>query len=182
MATLGNVKLVDDIRKDALLLMKSRPDLDYLEAFKLASENLVGDATVTEFEAKPFTYTVDLDGYDDVENKDLDEDENVIFESNDNYYRDVAINELSSVLNIDDYTNDQLKAYVVAHKMGVDVSTFASELYSPEQVNFLAVMSASGADISKYLNNYNFNPVEEFATIADIVADFKLGERGISGD
>ena len=182
MTSLGNVKLIDDIRKDALILMKSRPDLDYLEAFKLASENLIGDTKVTEFEAKPFTYTSDLEGYDNVEQPEVAEKEEVMFESNDNYYKDVATKELSHILNIDDYNNDQLKAYVIAHRMGVDISKFASELYSPEQVNFLAVMISSGADISDYLNNYNFNPVEEFSKIADFVADFKLEEKGITGE
>ena len=182
MPSLGNVKLIDDIRKDALILMQARPGLDYLEAFKLASENLIGETKVTDFEAKPFTYTSELEGYekhDVVEAKEGEKTE-VMFDSNENYYKDLATKELSSVLNIDDYNNDQLKAYVIAHRMGVDISKFASELYSPEQINFLAVMLASGADISDYLNNYHFNPVEEFTKIADFVADFKLGEKGIT--
>ena len=51
MATIENVTLIDDIRKDALLLMQSR-GISYDEAFDLARQNLIGKSNVTEFETK----------------------------------------------------------------------------------------------------------------------------------
>lgn len=164
MATIENVELIDDVRKDALILMKSRPELGYLEAFELAKNNLIGKNRITDYQFKPFTVSIETNNKEKKE-----EQKDIALEIKDDasspYYIDYAINNLSAFLNIKDYHVDQIKAYVIAHKMGVDISKFVNNKYNVEQINFLAVMSASGKDISMYLNNYDFVPQEEFAKI-----------------
>lgn len=164
MATIQNVELIDDVRKDALILMKSRPEISYLEAFALARQNLIGEKNITDFSFKPFTVSLELDGKE-TETTSLD-DSIILEDASASYYQKYANQELSSIIKVDDYNIDQLKAYVIAHKMGVDISKFASELYNASQINFLAVMLASGKSIDKYLTNYNFDPKVEFVNLA----------------
>lgn len=42
MATIQTIGLIDNIRKDAKILMESRPNISYLEAYELARQNLIG--------------------------------------------------------------------------------------------------------------------------------------------
>ncbi len=165
MATVQNIELIDDVRKDALILMKSRPNISYLEAYALARENLIGEKKITEFNFKPFTVSVELDGK---VSENTVTNEEIVEDSSATYYHEYAKKEFGNILKISDYTTDQLKAYVIAHKMGVDISKFASELYNPDQINFLAVMLASGKNIDKYLNDYNFVPKDEFLKIDEL--------------
>lgn len=157
MATIENVTLIDDIRKDALLLMQSR-GISYEEAFDLARENLIGKSNVTEFEAKKF----DVDLEDDlVITEDIFEEIKDVEDSSIPYYLEIVEKELQGVVNPKDYTNDQIKAIVVAHQMGADLKKFISNIYSPEQINFIAILQVTGEDISRYINNNNFDINDE---------------------
>lgn len=167
MAEIETIELIDDIRKDALILMSSRPNLSYLDAYNLARENLIGKEKVTDFKFQPFTVKINTDEKKQKETFALEDDEEAITDASSSYYEEYAEKELSGIINIKDYTLDQIKAYVVAHKMGVDISLYASELYNVEQINFLAVMLASGKSIDQYLNDYNFVPKDEFAKMAN---------------
>lgn len=123
---------------------------------------------ITEFSQPPLSVVMNIDGKKQTSESESNINKNdTIFENDsDSYYRAEAEKELKGKLNIADYTTDQLKAYVVAHKMGVDVSKFASELYSVEQINFLAMLVTMGKDISKYIDNYNFDAGAEFVKMA----------------
>ncbi len=157
MASIQNVELIDDVRKDALLLMKSRPNIDYGEAFELARQNLIGEGKITEFTSKPFTVDIELDN-----------DKSDLFTDGSHYYVQYAKDNFADILNPDEFTIDQLKAYVVAHRMGVDLKLLVDKNYNAEQINYLAVLLASGKSIDKYRNNYTFDPKEEFVKIADM--------------
>lgn len=172
MTSIQNVELIDDIRKDALLLMKSRPEISYLEAFSLAKENLIGGSKITEFTFQPFNVDIQV------------ENNNVIAESNNetpsgsqnNNFQDEDLEKefymqeassISSLIDLDKFNSEQIKAYLIAHRMGVDITKFADANYSKEQIDFLAVLLASDLPIDKYLNNYEFDPKEEFTLVAN---------------
>lgn len=59
MSDIKNIELIDDIRKDALLLMEQDDKLDYIEASKRAREALIGEQKVTNVEIHPFSVTID---------------------------------------------------------------------------------------------------------------------------
>ena len=59
MSDIKNIELIDDIRKDALLLMKQDDKLDYIEASKRAREELIGKQNVTSAEMPPFSVNID---------------------------------------------------------------------------------------------------------------------------
>lgn len=161
MANIQNVELVDDIRKDALLLMKSRPELSYLEAFMLAKDNLIGKSKITEFEFQPFTVDVQVETNNkNVENKVQEE-----VDPEKEFYK-VEASAISNLIDLDKYTTEQIKSYLIAHRMGVDITKFANTNYSKEQIDFLAVLVASNLPIEKYLNNFEFDPKEEFTLVA----------------
>ncbi len=173
MKTIENVELIDNIRNDALILMASRPNLSYPEAYSLARQNLIGDEKVTDITFKPFTVDINLNDKQQEETFNESADEEIIEDTTISYYKQYAKDNLKGIINIDDYQDEQIKAYVIAHKMGVDISKFASELYDASQINFLAVMLASGKNIEAYLNNYNFDPKEELLKMAD-AKDFSV--------
>lgn len=161
MSNIKTMELIDGIRHDALILMNSRPDLSYTEAYDLARQNLIGDNSITDFQFKPLSISLEI-----ADNKKTIEGDSS-FESSNLTYMDESIKEISGIIDIANYDQAQLKQYVIAHKMGVDISKFASELYSPEQVKFLSIMLASGRNVDKYLNDYNFDPAMAFVEIAD---------------
>ncbi len=161
MSNIKTMKLIDEIRHDALILMNSRPDLSYTEAYDLARQNLIGDSSITDFQFKPLSISLEITD----NKKNIEGDSS--FESSNLTYMDESIKEISGIIDIANYDQAQLKQYVIAHKMGVDISKFASELYSPEQVKFLSIMLASGRNVDKYLNDYNFDPAMAFVEIAD---------------
>ena len=45
--------------------------------------------------------------------------------------------------------------------MGADLKKFISNIYSPEQINFIAILQVTGEDISRYINNSNFDINDE---------------------
>ncbi len=161
MSNIKTMELIDEIRHDALILMNSRPDLSYTEAYDLARQNLIGDSSITDFQFKPLSISLEITD----NKKNIEGDSS--FESSNLTYVDESIKEISGIIDIANYDQAQLKQYVIAHKMGVDISKFASELYSPEQVRFLSIMLASGRNVDKYLNDYNFDPAMAFVEIAD---------------
>lgn len=162
MANTKTMELIDGIRHDALILMSSRPSLSYAEAYDLARQNLIGDNKITEFQFKPLSISFEMNDA----KKNIDGDKT--FDSLNSTYLDESIKEISGMIDVANYNQAQLKQYVVAHKMGVDISKFASELYSPEQVKFLSIMLASGRNVDKYIDDYNFDPATAFSEIADI--------------
>lgn len=162
MSNIKTMELIDGIRHDALILMNSRPGLSYTEAYDLARQNLIGDNNITDFQFKPLSISLEITDT----KKNIDGDST--FESSNLTYMDESIKEISRIIDVANYDQAQLKQYVVAHKMGVDISKFASELYSPEQIKFLSIMLASGRNVDKYLDDYNFDPAIAFVEIADI--------------
>lgn len=161
-----NINLINDIRNDALILMKSRPDISYLEAWSLAKKNLIGDNKAIDFEFQPFKLDLDLDNNQSI--TDENNDRVTFSDDSEEYYLKCAKEELSDIMTVSDYNLDQLKAYVIAHRMGADVSKFANTKYNAEQINFLAVLLSSGNDISRYLDNYTFDPKKEILNFADV--------------
>lgn len=174
MASIQNIELVDDIRKDALLLMKSRPELSYLEAFMLAKDNLIGQAKITEFEFQPFNVDIQIDS----KNNEIDSNHvstnqetssqtanPVVDDVEKEFYKNEA-SVISGLIDLDKYNTEQIKSYLIAHRMGVDITKIADVNYSKVQIDFLAVLLASGLPIDKYINNYEFDPKEEFTLVA----------------
>ncbi|MCM1053868.1 MAG: hypothetical protein NC483_07850 [Ruminococcus sp.] len=161
MANIKTMELIDGIRHDALILMNSRGDLTYPEAYDLARQNLIGDNAITDFQFKPLSISLELPN----EKKDINVTGNS--ELRGVTYMDDSIREIENIIDVTNYSQAQLKQYVIAHKMGVDISKFASELFSPEQVKFLSVMLASGRNIDKYLDDYNFDPATAFGDMTE---------------
>lgn len=161
MATIENVTLIDDIRKDALLLMQSR-GISYDEAFDLARQNLIGKSNVTEFETKKFDIDVDDEL---IEKEDIFEEIKDVEDSSIPYYLEIVEKELKGIVDPKEYNNDQIKAIVVAHQMGADLKSFISNIYSPEQINFIALLQVTGEDISRYKNNNNFDVNDEILIV-----------------
>ncbi len=159
MTSIQNVELVDDIRKDALLLMKSRPELSYLEAFMLAKENLIGSSKITEYEFSPFMVDIQVDNAS--KNRATNEEVEQREDTEKEFYKAEA-SAISGLIDLDKYTTEQIKSYLIAYRMGVDITKFASVNYSKEQIDFIAVLLASNLPIDKYINNYTFDPKEEF--------------------
>lgn len=161
MANIKTMELIDGIRHDALILMDSRKDLTYPEAYDLARQNLIGDSVITDFQFKPLSISLEIPN----EKKEIKvtSDADLMGAT----YMDESIRDIEKIINIENYSQAQLKQYVIAHKMGVDISKFASELFSPEQVKFLSVMLASGRNIDQYLDDYNFDPALAFVDMAE---------------
>ncbi len=161
MANTKTIELIDGIRHDALILMRSRPELTYPEAYDMARQNLIGDNVITEFQFKPLSISLELPDA----KKELNvTDTSIMLGAN---YMDESLKEIENIIDVASYSQAQLKQYVIAHKMGVDISIFANELFSPEQVKFLSIMLASGRNIDKYLNDYNFDPATAFVDMAE---------------
>lgn len=148
MSNFKTIELIDDIRNDALILMKENPNLKYQEAFKLAKEELIGKSSIYDFKFKPFTIE-----YDDSLNKKADSKK----DEEGDYFLDVK-NRLSKYINVEDYSTEQLKEYNIALQMGVDITKIADNKFSPKQLKVLCLLLASGKSIEDYRYNYDFNP------------------------
>lgn len=155
MANIKNIELLDNIRTDALLLMKENPNLDYLEAYKIAKEQLISDSKITEYVDKPFSVEI--------------QDELLNFNEkskSDNLSYDDEIKELlKDKIDISGFTNEQLKQLAISTKMEIDITKIADKKYSPEQIKVLAVMMSIGKNIDKYIGNYDFKPSDVWAEI-----------------
>lgn len=151
MATIKNVELLDNIRTDALILMKQNPSISYSDAYNKAKEALINNQKITEYEYKPFTVDIS-DELLDKKVKNVSEEE---------YYSDIK-NLLKDKVNISDFSNEQLKQLAIATKMEIDIQKIADKNYSPEQMRVLAALLSSGVNVDKYLGDYSFKPSDIF--------------------
>lgn len=148
MSTIKTMELIDDIRNDALILMKNDSNLSYLEAFEQARKNLIGDEQILRFEFKPFEVKIDDSLLSNNVEENLDEND---------YYSNIK-KELKKFIDIKEYTDEQLEQYYIGIQMNVDIVKFANKNFSPKQIKFLCVMLASGKNVDRYLNDYGFDP------------------------
>lgn len=144
------IKLYDDIRNDALILMKENPSLKYQDAFKQAKESLIGNINIKDFEFKPFTIELDSSLNKNSSEELIDEED----------YFTYLKKQLKDYINVDEFTEEQLKAYNIAVQMNVDITKFADKNFSPKQIEALCLLSASGRNIDKYIHNYDFEPTK----------------------
>lgn len=151
MSIYDKVQLIDDIRKDALILMQSR-DIPYEEAYEICRENLVNSTKVTEFEAQPLSVEIG----DIIPSK-------INQESSSKTLEEIIYNTLKDTINMEEYTSEQLEEYYIAFKMGVDINKFIRKEWNPAQIRFLSIMLASGLDIKDYVNDINFDAEKAFA-------------------
>ena len=143
MATYKNLELRDNIRNDALLLMKDK-NISYEEAYEEAKQKLIGDQNINEFEFKPLTTVNLLDATED-----------------DNSYLEKLKDKLKDVIKVDLFNEEQLEEYVISKEMGVDISKFADPGYNPNQIKYLSMQILIGKSIEKYQGNYEFDPEKE---------------------
>ena len=160
MANYKNLELRDGILKDAKILMNQNPNLKYEEAYEMAKKNLIGDNNLLDLNIKNF----DLEFEDKlISNVDYNQGEKTIKSENrdDDYYAP-----LKSLIDINEYTNQQLKQYLIGYNMGLDITTFANPNFEPRQIKFLCTMMVAGKDVDEYLNDYDFDPNDIFSEVA----------------
>jgi len=145
MATYKNLELRDNIRNDALLLMKDK-NISYEEAYEEAKQKLIGNQNINEFEFKPLTTVNSLEATED-----------------DNSYLRELKNKLNDVINVELFNEEQLEEYAISKEMGVDISKFADPGYNPDQIKYLSMQILIGKSIEKYHGNYEFDPEKEIA-------------------
>ena len=155
MSTIKNLELRDSIRRDALRFMEEE-NLSYEEAYKKATERLIGDEDILSFEFKPLSTVNNL--YKD---KGINTEE----KSDDAYIKSIK-DKLKKIINVDDYTDEQLEELSISHEMGLDVSLFADPKYNVEQLKYLSIISLTGGNIDIYKENYDFNPEKEMEKLA----------------
>ena len=143
------IELYDDIRNDALILMKENPDLKYSEAFKMAKEELIGKVKIRDFKFKPFNVEIDENLNKSASKK----------EAKDDYYMSVK-KKLSEYINVDDFSDEQIDEFNIALQMGVDITKYADNKFSTKQLKILCLLLASGKDIENYRYDYNFDPTK----------------------
>ena len=161
MATIKNIELIDDIRTDALILMKNDPKLNYEDAFELAKKNLIGDEKISSFEFQPFNVEVDEElisrkedeptinevkeetsikeekeetiSIDEIDESNLDEEQK----------KDLELLKKLEPLDIDYYGNirNQLKDIIDVNK------------FNNDQIEQLYIGKKMGVDITKIYNN-----------------------------
>ena len=128
------LKLIDDIRTQALALMAEDTNLTYDVASMKAKNELVGEDTITKY-------------HQGIDMKDT--------------IMDIAKKELGEDIRVDLYQEAQLKEMIVANRLGVDVDSFVSIFLTPEQIHFITLVALKGDDISRYMLDFQFDPKEE---------------------
>lgn len=186
MSTIKNVELIDDVRNDALLLMKENADMSYEEAFEKAKVSLIGKENIKEFEFHPFEVEIDedllnlatkvdesivLDNQSDkIEITDEQKEDLEVLEKlemlEDDFYVSIK-NQMKDIIKVDEFNNEQLEQLYIGLRMGVDVTRIANNKFSSTQLKFLSVMLASGKNIDNYLMDYNFDPTQAFSEIVE---------------
>lgn len=190
MSTIKNVELIDDVRNDALILMKENPDLSYEEAFEKAKFNLIGDEKIRKFEFQPFEVEIDEsllnsaqkineDSSSNESDLSAQSSERIVLTDEDkedlevlqklevldsDFYGNIK-KQLKGMISVDEFNNDQLEQLYIGSRMGVDITKIANSNFVPAQIKFLCVMMASGKNIDKYVSDYNFDPTEAFSEI-----------------
>lgn len=187
MSTIKNIELIDDVRNDALILMRENPNLSYEEAFDKAKKNLIGEQQIKEFEFQPFEVEIDMEllntdevidsTEEQISNDELTEEEKEdlkVLEKlemlDDDFYGNIK-NQLKDKINVEEFNDDQLEQLYIGLRMGVDITRVANNKFSSTQIKFLTVMLASGKNIDNYLLDYNFDPTEAFTEIVKSEAE-----------
>ena len=155
------IELIDDIRRDALILMEKDKSLDYFQASEMAKKKLIGDSKVTEANISPFSLNID---------ENLLHEENEIIESADPYYDDLK-NKMKDIIDVSKFDKEQLKQLVIGREMGLsneDILKVSDNKYNAEQIKYLCVLISCGKDISRFIGDYSFNPVQAFAELVSI--------------
>jgi hypothetical protein len=202
MSTIKNIELIDDVRTDALILMKNDPSLTYDQAYIQAKQKLIGDENINSFEFKPFEVELDSSlvnetpkteetGNEPVEEKvETKEeaiatlDENIIptddmseeevkdaeevlkqLEGLDTDYYGSIRNQLSGIIDVSKFNDDQIEQLYVGHKMGVDITKIFNNKLTSQQIKFLCVLLATGKDITNFVIDPNFDVDEAFEEI-----------------
>lgn len=196
MSTIKNIELIDDVRNDALILMRNNPDLTYEQAYTQAKEKLIGNESIGSFEFKPFEVEVDSNLVNE-ENSDLKNDtetlENAIETLNANslpvdeisdeklkeeikdnqealqllegldtdYYGNIR-NQLTNIIDVTKFNDDQIEQLYIGYKMGVDITKIFNNQLTSQQIKFLCVLLATGKDITNYVVEPNFDVEEAF--------------------
>lgn len=193
MSTIKNIELIDNIRTDALILMKNNPNMSYEEAYEKAKQNLIGDEKINSFEFKPFEVEVDeslisnqqpveesketkienTEVKEEINNDNISEEEKKDLEilkeleSLDvDYYENIR-KQLSDIIDVTKFDNDQIEQLYIGQKMGVDITKIFNNKLTSQQIKFLCVMLATGRDITNYVINPDFDVEEAFAEIAN---------------
>lgn len=151
MPTIKNLELRDNIRNDALIIMKNNPDLSYEDAYEQAKENLIGNQSIIDFEFKPLTT---------VNNMNITEEQS-IQTTTDNPYLDDIKNRLKNDIDVEKFSEEQLEEYNISKEMGIEISSFADPGYNPEQIKYLSTQILVGKPINQYIGNYTFDPDRE---------------------
>ena len=164
MSNIKNLELIDDIRRDAIIFMEQDSSLDYIKATNKARENLIGNQKITSVDLKPFTVNID----DSLTVNDNINDISKPHEEEDLYLKELK-EKLKGIINVDIYDKEQLRQILIGKEMGINIDTLkkiADNKYSYEQIRYLCVMSTCGMDISKYIGDYDFNPLQAFAELS----------------
>lgn len=82
-------------------------------------------------------------------------------ESEDLVYKQIAKEELPQSIKVELYSDAQLKEIIIAHRMGVDVASFVNIFFTPEQLEYITLISAIGMDITPYITDLKFDPKKE---------------------
>lgn len=185
MSTIKNVELIDDVRNDALILMRENSNISYEEAFEKAKVNLIGDEKISEFKFQPFEVEIDEDllknslnneksasseqPSEQIELTDEQKEDLEVLEKLDgldtDFYENIR-NQLKDIINVSEFNDDQLEQLYIGSRMGVDITKIANNKFQPAQIKFLCVMMASGKNIDVYTTDYNFDPEQAFVEIA----------------
>lgn len=155
MATYKNLELRDNIRNDALLLMKEK-NISYEDAYEEAKQKLIGNQNINDFEFKPLTTVNSLENTLD---KTIVAEDNKVEEVNE-YLEDLK-SRLKNLINVELFSEEQLEEFVISKEMGVDITKFADPGYNPEQIKYLSMQLLLGKEIDQYKGNYTFIPERE---------------------
>lgn len=151
MATKKNLELIDDIRTDALILMKQNPDLNYLDAYEQARKELIGDESIINYVYEEFSDNMVI-GKDNIELEKKDKE--------DDYYETLKA-ELKDLIDVDNYSEEQLIQYMIGKTMGLDINRFANPVFTPDQIKFLCIALVSGENIDRFIKNPSFDADSE---------------------
>ena len=181
MSTIKNVELIDDVRNDALIIMKNNPEMQYDEAYEKAKQNLIGDENIKEFEFRPFQVEIDDELLSSSNEENLSDDSNQIELSDeakenielynkleplaDDFYSSIR-EQLKDLINVSEFDDNQIEQLYIGLRMGIDIKKIANNKFSSSQLKFLCVMLASGNNVDKYIEDVNFNPALAFAEMA----------------
>jgi len=136
------LELREDIRKIALEIEKTNPEINYAEASAQAEELILGKKNTRYLSP---TYEIGKSKTDEQSLRVLEH----------------ARKELPAEIDLGLYSEEQLKQLMIANKTGVNVMTLDSS-FSAEQIMFITIVSGMNMDITPFINNSNFDPQTEY--------------------